>query len=1046
MNIRAIFLTILLLPALLLQTAARAQSIGGTITGVVTDAAYQPISGAAVQLTQEDTNRRRSAVTDAQGGFTISNLPPGEYRIDAERDGYRKHVQRLALQIDQEMQIEIPLLPGQRTDSVQVTAASGLLRTESATLGSVIDNRQITGLPLDGRNFFELSLLLPGVVPAAPGSAGSTRGDFAININGAREDSNNFVLDGVFNGDPKLNGIGVTPPVDAVREFEVATSTADALFGRNAGGQMNVVLKSGANQIHGTAYEFFRNRATDARNFFAPVTEKSPQYERNQFGASLGGPLVRNRTFVFADYEGRRVREGITQITNVPTALERVGDFSRSNVFAIDPFTQLPFPGNAIPKNRLNAVGLAIAALYPLPDRAAPNQDFVSSPTGRDRDDHFDLRLDHHLSPSDELSVRYSFGDRALFEPFSASSLVAVPGFGNNVPRRAQSAVASHTHTFTPNLLNELRLGFNRVAAGVFQQNIDNNLNRQVGLPSISSNPRDAGLSQISINGFSTLGDEPHNPQHSATSIYQVSDAATWARGKHLVRAGADLRWLQQNAFRDEESRGFLSFLGFTGNALAEMLLGLPSLTGVARLDNPQHLRTHSSYGFVQDTWRVRPDLTLTMGLRYEYNAPPADAGDRANLYDLATQALVRVGMGGIPRGGSQPDRNNFAPRAGLAWRPGHGHTVVRSGYGIYYDQSALATGEGLYFNAPYFDFKLFFPFGQLPLSLSDPFPANFPIPVPSSALAIQRNLRTAYAQQWNVNLQQELGRDRILEVAYAGSKGTKLLGARDENQPLPSPQQPNPRPVPQFADIDVLESRGDSTYHSLQARFQQSLSRGLTALASYTWSKSIDDASSFFSSAGDANFPQNSRNTRADRGLSNFDLRHRFSLSYSYDLPFGKGRLLGGWQTFGIWTFQTGRPFTVDLLPTLDNSNTGQSILGFGGSNERPNVLRPAALSKPAAGRWFDTQAFTLPPFGSFGNAGRNILTGPGYQSINVSIVKNARITERASLQFRAEAFNFLNHTNLDLPDIFFGSPAFGSIQSSQTPRRIQFGVKILF
>src|SRR4029077_7773852 len=256
------------------------------------------------------------------GGFTISNLPPGEYRIDTERDGYRKHVQRLALQIDQEMQIEIPLLPGQRTDSVGGAAARGLLRTESATLGSVIDNRQITGLPLDGRNFFELSLLLPGVVPAAPGSAGSVRGGFAVNINGTREDCNNFVLDGVFNGDPKLNGIGLTPPVDAVREFEVATSTAEALFGRNAGGQMNVVLKSGANQIHGTGYEFFRNRVTDARNFFAPAAEQSPQYQRNQFGASLGGPIVRDRTFVFADYEGRRLREGITQVTNVPTALE----------------------------------------------------------------------------------------------------------------------------------------------------------------------------------------------------------------------------------------------------------------------------------------------------------------------------------------------------------------------------------------------------------------------------------------------------------------------------------------------------------------------------------------------------------------------------------------------------------------------------------------------------------------------------------------------------------------------------------------------------
>ncbi len=1041
MNIRAIILTLLLL-----QTAARAQSVAGTVTGVVTDQAYQPISGAAVQLTEEDTNRRRTVLSDSRGGFTISNLPPGQYRIEAERDGYRKSVQRVTLEVNQELQVEIPLLAGQRADSVQVTAARGLLRTESSALGSVIGNAQITGLPLDGRNFYELSLLLPGVVPAAPGSAGSTRGDFAVNINGAREDSNNFILDGIFNGDPKLNGVGVTPPVDAVREFEVVTATSDATFGRNAGGQVNVVLQSGANQVHGTAYEFFRNRVTDARNFFAPSNEKSPQYQRNQFGASVGGPIVRDRTFVFVDYEGRRVREGITQVSNVPTALERVGNFSQSSVYAIDPYTGAPFPGNVIPQNRLDPVGLAISALYPLPNRNVPNLNFVSSPIERDREDHFDIRLDHNLSASDELSFRYSFGDRDLFEPFSATSGVAVPGFGNDVPRRAQNAAASHTHTFTPNLLNELRLGVDRVSAGVFQQNIDDNLNQQVGLPTISSNPRDNGLSQISVNGFSTLGDEPNNPQHSASTIYQALDTLTWAHGRHLVKAGVDLRWLQQNAFRDEESRGFLEFLGFTGNALAEMLLGLPSLTGVARLDNAEHLRTHSEYGFVEDTWRARPNLTLTLGLRYEYNSPPVDAMNRANLYDPATQSLVQVGTGGIPRGGSEPDRNNFAPRAGLAWRPGHAHMVVRTGYGIYYDQSSLATGEGLYFNPPYFNLQVFFPFGQIPLSLSDPYPANFPIPVPPSALSIQKNLRTAYTQQWNVSLQQEIGRDAVLEVAYAGTKGTKLLGARDMNQALPSPAAENPRPVQQFADIDVLESRGDSIYHSLQWRFQQSLHHGLTALASYTWSKSIDDGSSFFSSAGDANFPQNSYDTRAERGLSNFDMRQRFSLSYSYDLPLGKGRLRSGWQTFGIWTFQTGRPFTVDLLPGLDNSNTGDSILGFGGANNRPNLVGPTGLSNPSPTEWFNTQAFALPAFGTFGNAGRNILTGPGFQSINVSIVKNTRLSEHANFQFRAEVFNLLNHANLDLPNIFFGSPAFGSVQSAETPRRIQFGAKILF
>jgi outer membrane receptor protein involved in Fe transport len=1040
LNIRTVLTAFLLLPA-----AIQAQSSGGAITGVVTDAAWQPIANASVQLTEAETDRRRSVLTDSEGGFTISNLPPGDYRIEAEREGYRKQVQQLTLQLNQEMQLEIPLVAGQRTDTVEVTAAPGLLRTETAALGGVIDNRQITGLPLDGRDFFELSLLLPGVVPAAPGSAGSTRGDFAVNINGAREDSNTFVLDGAFNGDPKLNGIGITPPVDAVREFEVATSTYDATYGRNGGGQVSVVLKGGANQVHGTAYQFLRNDVTDARNFFAAPTEPNPQYRRNQFGGSIGGPLARNRTFFFADYEGRRVREGITQVTNVPTALERVGDFSHSNVYAIDPFAQQPFPGNVIPQNRLDPIGLKIAALYPIPNRAMPGQNFVSSPVERDREDHFDLRLDHSLGAKDRLSARYSFGDRTLYEPFSASSLVDVPGFGNNVPRRAQNTVASHTHIFTPNLLNEVRLGFNRISAGVFQHIMANNLNQQVGLPTVSSNPRDYGLSLISILGYSPLGDESNNPQHSATSIYQFTDALTWVRGKHLLRAGVDLRWLQQDAFRDEESRGFLTFLGETGNALAEMLLGLPSLTGVATLDNAEHLRSHHTYAFAQDTWRLRPDLTLIAGLRYEYNSPPVDAFDRANLYDPATQSLVQVGTGDIPRGGSQPDRNNFAPTIGLAWRPGRGNTTVRAGYGIHYDQSSLAPGEGLYFSPPYFNFNLYFPFGQIPLTLSNPFPANFPIPVPHSALSIQKNLATAYIQQWNLNLQQSLGSNRVVEVAYVGSKGTKLLGARDLNQPFPSAQTLNPRPVPQFADIDILESRADSNYNSLQARFQQRFQHGLTALASYTWSKSIDDASSFFSSSGDANFPQNSHDTRAERGLSNFDLRHRFSLSYSYDLPFGKGALRGGWQTFGIWTFQTGRPFTVALDPNVDNSNTGQSILGFG-ANDRPNLLRPAALSKPSPDHWFNVTAFALPPYGTFGNAGRNILTGPGFQSVNASLVKNLRLAERASLQIRAEVFNLFNHPNFDLPNIFFGTPAFGAIQSAESPRRIQFGAKILF
>jgi hypothetical protein len=430
-------------------------------------------------------------------------------------------------------------------------------------------------------------------------------------------------------------------------------------------------------------------------------------------------------------------------------------------------------------------------------------------------------------------------------------------------------------------------------------------------------------------------------------------------------------------------------------------------------------------------------------------------------VYDVATRTLVRVGTNGVPRGGFTPDKNNFAPRIGFAWTVGSDEkTVVRAGYGIYYDQAPLAPGEALYFNSPFFDNNIFFSLPGLPLTLNNPFPSFFPFPLPDSALAIQRDLRTAYMQHWNLNIQRELPAKSVLEIAYVGSKGTKLLTARDINQPQPSVLPPGlpfvPRPNPQFDDIDLLESRANSNYNSLQARFQQRLTHGLAALVSYTWSKSIDDASNFFSSAGDPNFPQNSYDLRSERGRSNFDVRHRFSASYSYDLPFGKSRrylngsgwtstIFGGWQTFGIVTLQTGRPFTVALLSEIDNSGTGRSILGFG-ANDRPNVVGNPHLAQRTPQQWFNQSAFAFPLPGTFGNAGRNILDGPGYQTVNASFVKNTSLSERFNLQIRAEFFNLLNHPNFNLPDNFLGSPTFGQITSARDPRHIQFGAKLLF
>lgn len=1030
--------------ALLLTASAVAQTVRGAVGGAITDASGSPVPSAHIDLTQQETGRTRSATATPAGHFLFTLLLPGEYRLTVERDGFRTHVQTFTLYINQEVRVDVSLLAGQRTDQVTVTGTAPLTRTDSAVRGDVIDTRQLQELPLDGRNFYELSLLLPGVVPAAQGSAGSARGDFAINVNGAREDANNFLLDGVYNGDPKLNGFAVNPPVDAIREFEVLTGNYDASFGRNAGGQVNVVLRSGTNTMHGTAYEFFRNSAMDARNFFAPERE---QFNRNQFGASLGGPIVHNRTFFFADYEGRRVREGTPQVTNVPTLAERAGDFSQSRVPAIDPQTGQPIPGGKLPSFFLNPSGSAIAALYPAPNRNVPGANFVSSPIARDRDDHFDVRLDHSFSQKSELSFRYSFGDRDLFQPFSGASFSLVPGYGTDIPRRSQNLMLGETHVFTPAFLNEVRAGFDRVALAANQQNQSNNINQKVGLPSTFSNARDAGLSFISIAGFSPLGDEINNPQHGVSNSYQILDQASYTRNRHLFKFGFDFRALQQNAFRDVESRGFINFTGLLlGNPLEELLLGYPTVSGIARLDNPQHLRTKSYNAFAQDAWRVRPDLTITFGVRYEYNTPPIDPTNRAKVYDPASKGLVQVGTGSVPRGAYAADGNNFAPRIGLAYTPGgRGNTVVRAGYGIYYDQSSLAPSEGLYFSQPYFNLSFYFPIQNLyTLSLADPFPRNFPFPTPASATAFDANLRTPYLQHWNFTIEQRLHSNLVAEIAYVGSKGTHLYGGRDINQPAPSNAARYQRPNPAFEDINLLESRGNSSYNSLQTQLRQRFTHGFSLLAAYTFGKSIDDGSSFFSSAGDANFPQNSYNLRAERGRSNFDIRHRASISYTYLLP-GRGKILGGWETNGILTFQSGQPFTVALLPDFDNSNTGRSNLGFG-AGDRPNVLRNPTLSSPTPSRWFDTSAFAIPARGNFGNAGRNIVEGPGYQSVNLSLIKNTTLGERVTVQFRAEAFNLLNRTNLGLPDNFVGSASFGQVLSASNPRRLQLGLKLLF
>ncbi|HUF48403.1 MAG TPA: TonB-dependent receptor [Vicinamibacterales bacterium] len=1040
---------------LLAVGSASAQTIGSTVQGLVTDTTGSVVAGAQVAVTNVDTGARLATRSDDGGWFHLTLVPAGRYQLEVTQNGFRRHVRPVTLAVNQGVRADVVLEPGPVSETVTVTASDVILDRLSASRVTRIAPDRLANLPLDGRNFLDLVLLSAGTTAPAQGSAGSVRGDFTFNASGAREDSNVFLLDGAYNVDPKLNTVAVRPPVDAIREFEVITNLPDASFGRSAGAQVNVITRSGSNRMGATAYDFFRTSAFNSRNFFAPENEPAPEYRRHQFGGSVGGPIARDRWFFFADYEGTRLTEGITRLTTVPTLEERRGNFSNSRLPApFNPFAQQPFPGAQIPDFLQHPTGAAIAALYPEPNRPGQVANFVSSPALADDTDQFDVRIDR--AGRSQWMVRYSFANRALFEPFAGPTFAAVPGFGTSVPRRAQNLVVSATTPLGGAMVNEVRAGWTRVKLGAFHEGQGTSLNQELGLPELSDDPRDFGLSYITVAGFSPLGDEFNNPQESTTNMLHVSDSLSWTRGRHLVRRGGEVRLLGQDAYRDVQSRGFLQFTNqaFTGNGLADLLLGLPTVTGGAIVDNPQDLRTHSYALFVQDSIQVASHVTFTAGLRYEFNQPPVDRNNRVTLYDPESGTIVPVGQGGVPRGGYRPDRNNVAPRLGLAWSLSDS-TVLRGGYGISYDQASLAPNEFLYFNSPYFDLNLFF---SLPpdflLTLTDPFPAGFPLPLPDSATAVQRDLATGYLHQWNVSLAQQLGRTRSVELAYVGSRGRSLVAARDINQPAPSTSPFNPRPNPFFADILMIESRARSEYDALEVRFDQRLDRGLAFAAAYTLGQSMDDASGFFSSAADANFPQDSNNPSAEWARSNFDVRHRMTVNGVWQLPFGPGRrwlkdgvaglCLGNWDVHAVATFASGRPFTVAVHPDIDISNTGRTNLGFG-FNDRPNQTGSPDLADPSHDGWFNTAAFTMPPFGSFGDVGRNSLEGPGFRNVNLALVRDVNFGA-SRLQLRIETFNLFNSTNFDLPDSFLGSPTFGQILSAGAPRRFQLGLRLAY
>ncbi len=1047
--------------AVLLGTAhITAQQVDGRIHGSVLDSSGAVVGGAVVEVRRIETGATRYATSGANGRYTVPALSPGSYSITASAEGFRPvSSEPIQLSLGGEAEASFVLQVGPASDAITVSGESSALEASQAAVGNVIPNRFIVSLPLNGRNFLHLSLLVPGAVPAAVGSPGSERGRFAFQTNGARESANSFLYDGVYAIDPILNSFSFAPPVDAVREFRIQTSNSEAGLGRNSGGQIAVAIKQGSNEFHGTAYEFFRNDRFDARNFFSRPTDPVPTLRRHQFGASLGGPVIRNSTFFFANFEGLRETRAQTRTTNVPSLAERQGDFSSStgNV-PINFLSQQPFPNAKLPY--ANPIGRAVADLYPEPNQTLPGQNFVAAPTGENSTNKSDIRLDRRVGAGGQLAGRYSFADSDVHEPYAAQQFSSVPGYGNLLDQRGQNAMVSHTGILGAQWINEARFGYNRIGNRTLHENSGTSLNSTLGLPDLATRELDLGLSFFQVTGYSSLGGEFNNPQVSTVNTWQFSDTLSYSRGGHLLQFGFEQRGIRQDGFRNVLARGSIYFTdrAYTQNALADLLFGLPSYTLGARSDGLQAARTGATSAFATGTLRVSPALTVTLGLRYENNQPAFDAEDAASIYDPGSRQIVRLGQGGIPRGGFSRDNNNLAPRVSIALRPpATDRLVVRAGWGVYYNFSDLASGQGIYFNPPFFNSLLFFPSQLAPLTINQPWPEGQAAPLPPSVTTYDQNLRTSYAQQWNFTVQSELFKDTVLSIGYNGTRGTKLVGARDINQAHPSPAQPNYRPLPTFSDINLIASGFDSVYHSLQAQFQCRLQSGLTGLFSYTWAKSIDNASNFFASAGDANYPQDSNNIAAERARSSFDVPHRFTGSFVYQLPFGPGkalgsdwsgaaaRLLSGWQLNGIVSLQTGQPYSVALPGEFDNSNTGRSSYGFG-AGDRPNVNSNPNLSSPDPQQWFDPSAFSLPAYGSFGNAGRNIIGGPGLANVDFSVLKDIEIAEATTLQLRAELFNMLNTPNFLNPNIFFGTPGFGRLLAARDGREVQFGVKLIF
>ncbi|MBL8290184.1 MAG: TonB-dependent receptor [Bryobacterales bacterium] len=1049
---------------LLWGTSGFAQNVTGTILGTVTDATSGAVPGARVTVTNDRTGQRREIMTGAQGGYVANFLPVGLWSVTVEKEGFRRaNINEIQLQVDQQARIDVTLEIGAVTQEVSVQAAAALLQTENASLGDVVETRQILTLPLNGRSFLQLASLTPGV-----NTGGATNGN-GISMNGGRGDFNGLVMDGTSNYSRFEGAAVISPNVDAIQEFRVQTAIPSAEFGFAGNGQINLVTKSGTNAYHGTAYWFLRNRQLDARNFFEPAGPPAA-FKRNQFGGTIGGPIRRNRTFFFFDYEGLRIRQSAQIRSLIPTREMRSGDLSSLRpIFDILTYSAATnsvtqFPGNRIPSQRISKVAAGLNEFYPNPNISEGNINHVNVTPSKTDGDTYGVRVDHQFSPRHLVYGRYGINGSSAFSPGT------LPVLGTFTEPRAQLGTLNYTWLMSATAINEVRLGYNRSRANIVSaRTFNDDVAGRLGIGGVSTDPIDFGFPNISLIPNYAAVSDPSNPFPTIRkdNLYQLNETMSLNRTAHSFKFGVQIHRSELNGVQNSHGRGTFEFDGrFTrspaapsasGSEFADYLLGFASRSqrqvGSTRVD----MRSTLFAAFFQDDWKVNRRLTINLGLRYELNTPLADMyGRNANvdfIYGSGRAAVVLPGQTGPVTGHHYDnatylgDYNNWAPRFGFAYRPfSDGKTVVRGGYGIFY---SLSVGQMFTFQAQ-----------NPPRIVNDVFTAAFPTPTltfenafqlgslaPSgivSVRAMEYNRRDPYIQQWDFTVQRQIATDLVVEAAYVGTKGTKLPRSDIINSPRPGPGAIQPRrPFQGFATFFVREARMTSIYHALQLKLDKRFSRSHSFLASYTFSKSLDTGSASFGGGGNSSDnAQDSDDIRAERGRSAHDARQVLTLSYILEFPWLKRNpILGGWQLAGIAAFRTG--FSQSVMVGSDRCNCDRA------ARMRADVVAgvPWVLDGPTPQRFFNTGAFRLPDLYTFGNSGRGIVDTPGRQQLDVSLQKNFRgLFESHRVQFRWELFNLFNRTNFNTPNMTVDNVNFGRITSAAAARQMQFGLRYEF